>query len=151
MDEPHQTELAPARALEATGSTRPTDILWLVGALLLSFVVQLALLVLGHVSLVNVALGIVWLALIAGGVIGAALFSAVQFAGAPRVVWLGVAGPALFALILLPAIYLMIGEVVRSIGWGWYLNVLILSAGASLGAFAGSRLARSTRSEPKFF
>lgn len=122
-----------------------SDILWGAAAFALWLVLLLWLPFLTQATLTRFTAGALRLAVYEGAVMGVAVFVAVRFGGAPRAVWVGVAIPAILALVMLPVLYFGPGAFFQTVSLGWYLyGALLPSAVSCAAAFVGSTLPRRT-------
>jgi hypothetical protein len=144
--------LARASDLHLGRDTPPTrrsvhvsDALWVSAALVLWLVLLLWFPFLTHATLTRFTAGAFRLAVFEGAALGVCVFLAVRFAGAPRFVWVGVAIPALLAVVILGALLVLPDSPVAALGAGYYLyGILLPSAVSSLCAFLGAGLPRRT-------
>jgi hypothetical protein len=98
-----------------------------------------------HATLTRFTAGAFRLAVFEGIPMGVAVFLAVRFGGAPRMVWIGVAVPAILSLAVLPFGYLGRDTAIGSLGLGWYVNgVVVPSVVSTVCALVGSALPRRT-------
>ena len=122
-----------------------SDVLWLVAAFVLWLVLLAWFPFLTNATLARFTAGAFRLAMFEGAVMGVAAFLAVRFAGAPRLVWIGVAIPTSLGFLTLALLYFVPDSPVRPLGPGYYLYGLLLpSAASSLCAWLGSSLPRRT-------
>ena len=126
-------------------SVHVSDALWVSAAL----VMWLALLIwfpfLTHATLTRLTAGAFRLAVFEGAALGVCIFLAVRFGGAPRFVWIGVAIPALLAVVILGMLAVVPDSPVGALGTGYYLyGILLPSAVCALCAFLGAGLPRRT-------
>ena len=144
--------LAHASDLPLGRDTPPTrrsvhvdDALWVTAALVLWLVLLLWFPFLTHATLTRFTAGAFRLAVFEGAAAGVSIFLAVRFGGAPRFVWIGVAVPALLAVVILGALLVVPDSPAGTLGTGYYVfGVLLPSAVCSLCAFMGAGLPRRT-------
>ena len=144
--------MARASDLPLGRDTQPTrrrlhvsDALWVTAALVLWLTLLVWFPFLTNATLTRLSAGAFRLAIFEGAALGVCIFVAVRFGGAPRFVWIGVAIPALLAVVILGALLAVPDSPVGALGAGYYLYaVLVPSAVGSLCAFLGAGLPRRT-------
>jgi hypothetical protein len=144
--------LARASDLPLGRDTPPThrrmhvgDAVWVTAALVLWLVILFWFPFLTHATLTRFTAGAFRLAVFEGAALGVCVFLAVRFGGAPRFVWIGVAIPALLAVVILGALLALPDSPVAALGRGYYLYAVLLpSAVGSVCAFLGAGLPRRT-------
>jgi hypothetical protein len=122
-----------------------SDVLWIAAIFVWWLVLLLWFPFLTNATLTRFSAGAFRLAVWEGAAMGGAVFLAVRFAGAPRLLWVGVAIPATLAIVILALLRLVPNSPIGGIGWGYYLyGIALPSAVCAVCAYLFSALPRRT-------
>jgi hypothetical protein len=144
--------LGRASELPIGGEDSPTrrrlglsDVLWVAAIFVWWLVLLLWFPFLTNATLTRFSAGAFRLAVWEGAAMGVAVFLAVRFGGAPRLVWIGVAIPATLAIVVLALLRVLPNSPAGAIGWGYYLYAVVLpSVVSAVCAYLFSTLPRRT-------